>query len=70
MISGQSDLPLCGGECRGILDGPDSLSPFVFPKAEPFTTYIQPNTGHALNLHRNASAAYDVIFGFLREYVN
>jgi hypothetical protein len=58
------------GNVGEFLDGPDSLSPFVFPKAEPFTTYIQPNAGHALNLHRNASAAYDVIFGFLQEHVN
>lgn len=70
MISGQSDLPFCGGECLGVLDGSSSPSPFIFPEAELLTTYVQPNTGHALNLHHNASAAYEVMFEFIREHVN
>jgi hypothetical protein len=70
MLSGQSDLPFCGGDCTGVLEGPASVSPFVFPSAQPFVSYIQPNTGHALNLHYNASAAYEVIHGFLKEHVH
>ncbi|KAL3490944.1 Alpha/Beta hydrolase protein [Aspergillus germanicus] len=69
MLSGQADLPFCGGDCTGVLEGPASLSPFVFPNAEPLASYIQPNTGHALNLHYNASAAYQVIHGFVKEHV-
>ncbi|KAL4868777.1 hypothetical protein BDV12DRAFT_185663 [Aspergillus spectabilis] len=65
MISGQADLPFCGGKCNGILNGEESQSPFVFPSASPFTTYVQPDAGHGLNLHHNASAAYDVINSFL-----
>lgn len=70
MISGQSDLPFCGGECVGVLDGSYSLSPFIFPKAEPLTTYVQPNAGHALNLHHNATAAYEVMFGFIQKHIS
>ncbi|KAL4881493.1 Alpha/Beta hydrolase protein [Aspergillus karnatakaensis] len=65
MISGQADLPFCGGECNGILNGNESQSPFVFPSANPFVTYVHPNAGHGLNLHHNASAAYGVIHLFL-----
>ncbi|KAJ0418381.1 Alpha/Beta hydrolase protein [Aspergillus carlsbadensis] len=70
MISGQSDLPFCGGDCSGVFEGPDSVSPFVFPSAAPFASYIQPDTGHALNLHYNASAAYEVIHSFIKEHVH
>ncbi|KAL2839258.1 Alpha/Beta hydrolase protein [Aspergillus pseudoustus] len=70
MISGQSDLPFCGGDCTGVFEGPASVSPFVFPAASPFASYIQPNAGHALNLHHNASGAYDVIHAFVKEHVH
>ncbi|KAL5341437.1 hypothetical protein BJX70DRAFT_358791 [Aspergillus crustosus] len=69
MLSGHSDLVFCGGDCTGIFDGPDSVSPFVFPAAGPFTSYIQLDTGHAVNLHHNASAAYGVILDFVRAHV-
>ena len=38
-----------------------------FPKvdASNFTAYIQPNTGHGINLHYNASGAYGVIDNFI-----
>ncbi|KAL5333761.1 Alpha/Beta hydrolase protein [Aspergillus crustosus] len=65
MISGQADLPFCGGECNGIINGNESASPFVFPSAAPFSTYVHPDAGHGLNLHHNASSAYKVINSFL-----
>lgn len=65
MMSGQYDLPFCGGECAGVIDGPYSVAPYVFPNATIFQTYIQPNVGHGLNLHTNASSGYDVINSFL-----
>lgn len=37
----------------------------AFPKASAFEAYIQPNTGHAINVHYNATAAYCVIQQFL-----
>lgn len=38
-----------------------------FPKVAPsnFTAYIQPNSGHGINFHYNATGAYDVIQKFL-----
>ncbi|KAL3472808.1 Alpha/Beta hydrolase protein [Aspergillus californicus] len=67
MLSGQADLPFCGGECHGILDGPEFQSPLVFSHARPFRTYVHPDSGHGLNLHHNASAVYRVINAFLTE---
>jgi hypothetical protein len=67
MPSGQADLPFCGGECHGILDGPDALSPSVFPNTSPLVTYVHPDAAHGINLHHNASAAYKVVHTFLRE---
>ncbi len=33
--------------------------------ASNFEAYVQPNTGHGINLHYNATGAYDVIEEFL-----
>jgi hypothetical protein len=33
--------------------------------ASNFSSYIQPNTGHGINLHYNVTAAYDIINEFL-----
>lgn len=62
IITGDSDLAFCGGNCEGILE-PAAVA---FPASNNFATYIQPNAGHGLNLHRNASAFYDVILDFLK----
>jgi hypothetical protein len=61
IITGDSDLAFCGGNCEGVLD-PAAVA---FPASTNFATYIQPDAGHGLNLHRNASAFYDVIIDFL-----
>ena len=37
----------------------------AFPMASAFEAYIQPNTGHAINVHYNSTAAYMVIQNFL-----
>jgi len=51
MISGDADLIFCGSDCHGILEQAAPL----FPAAKPFETYVQPDTGHGMNLHYNAS---------------
>lgn len=61
IITGDSDLAFCGGNCEGILEPAAE----AFPASADFATYIQPDAGHGLNLHRNASAFYDVILDFL-----
>lgn len=37
-----------------------------FPKAKSFDAYIQPTTGHGINFHYNATAAYDIIQNFFK----
>jgi hypothetical protein len=64
-MAAEQDLIFCGADCYGIADGPTSNTPHVFPKAKPLEIYIQPNTGHGMNLHFNATGWYDVVFDFL-----
>ncbi|KAL2835665.1 Alpha/Beta hydrolase protein [Aspergillus pseudoustus] len=68
IINGAQDLSFCGGDCYGVLDAADSPSAAVFPKASSLAAYIHPNAGHALNLHYNATAAYEVILSFLGDH--
>ena len=65
------DLPYCGGNCLATGDPeipsiPSTVSK-SFPKVSPenFEAYIQPNSGHGINFHYNATGAYDVIQTFL-----
>lgn len=66
-----NDLPYCGGDClaTGNPDIPSVPATVAmnFPKVDPndFTAYIQPNSGHGINAHYNATGAYGVIEGFL-----
>ncbi|KAM0719599.1 hypothetical protein Q7P37_003729 [Cladosporium fusiforme] len=62
LTSGEYDMVLCGGDCTGILE-PAAVD---FPASTKFETYLQPNTGHGMNLHYNASGFYDVVIGFLK----
>ncbi|CAF9906546.1 MAG: hypothetical protein GOMPHAMPRED_004777 [Gomphillus americanus] len=70
VITGDQDTPFCGGNC---LATGDPMVPSVisttqksFPNvpAGNFLAYVQPNTGHALNFHYNATGAYSVINSF------
>lgn len=60
-------MPFCGGNCFDTGDPdvdaiPDTVKNSL-PKLsdEDFLSYIQPNTGHGINLHYNATGAYNVI---------
>ena len=61
LTTGDSDLAFCGGDCTGILE-PAAED---FPASTRYATYLQPDAGHGLNLHLNASAYYEVILDFL-----
>lgn len=37
----------------------------AFPAARAFEAYVQPNTGHGVNLHYNSTAAYKATQEFL-----
>ena len=66
-----NDLPYCGADClaTGRHDLPSIpaavAANFPMVGAPNFTAYIQPNTGHGLNFHYNATAGYRVINEFL-----
>ena len=66
------DLPYCGGNCfaTGLptLASIPAAAAANFPMvaASNFTAYIQPNTGHGINAHYNATGAYGVIQTFLK----
>lgn len=70
-ITGRDDLPYCGSDCLntgGIAPSiPAMLGTQNFPNVPPanFSAYIQPDTGHGINLHYNASGTYEVIQEFL-----
>ena len=62
------DFIFCGGDCSASGDTAGSIPAGVaqaFPAAKAFEAYIQPNTGHGINLHYNSTAAYKVVQEFL-----
>jgi pimeloyl-ACP methyl ester carboxylesterase len=68
VFTGSNDVPFCGGNCYvgGLApDIPAQAKP-VFPNASIFESYIQPNTGHGLTLHYNATAGYTYINDWLK----
>ncbi|MCJ1475069.1 hypothetical protein MMC13_003729 [Lambiella insularis] len=65
-LAAQYDHIFCGGDCSGIIDGPYSISRRLFPAVSDFEVYIQPNVGHAINLHYNSSGAYAVANDFFK----
>lgn len=70
VVTGQYDNIYCGGDCYAT-GGQGSNIPNIsvasaFPDASKFEAYIQPDTGHGINLHYNSTAAYQVIQDFLK----
>ena len=70
-----NDLPFCGGNCLATGNASVPSIPatvalsFRKVPSNNFEAYIQPNTGHGINLHYNATGAYDVINNFLNAKV-
>jgi pimeloyl-ACP methyl ester carboxylesterase len=57
------DFYICRGDCNGLADL-DVLKQF-YPGATKIEVALQPNTGHALPLHNNATAGFQLAFDFL-----
>ena len=57
------DFFICGGDCKGVTDV-ETLRK-TWPTAGDIDLVIQPNTGHALPLHNNATAGFQLSFDFL-----
>jgi pimeloyl-ACP methyl ester carboxylesterase len=58
------DFYVCRGDCKGLADEA-VLKEMYHPKSSDVEVAVQPNMGHALPLHRNATGSFDVVFGFL-----
>nr|OQO28670.1 hypothetical protein B0A51_04781 [Rachicladosporium sp. CCFEE 5018] len=61
LISGDVDRIYCAGDCTGTLESAAK----TFVGAKRVETYLQPRTGHGLNLHHNVTAGYKVMQDFL-----
>jgi len=58
---------ICFLNCTGLLT--PALAELYFPNASVVEIFIHPSLAHALNLHYNSTAAYDVIFRLLGKNV-
>lgn len=59
----ESDFYICRGDCKGLANLTALAE--TYPHATNITVSIQPNTGHALPLHNNATAGFQLTFDFL-----
>lgn len=72
VVTGEYDAIFCGGDCYNTGGEAESIPAMVkgqFPVVRVFECLVQPGTGHALNVHRNSSAAYVAIQRFLEAEV-
>jgi pimeloyl-ACP methyl ester carboxylesterase len=59
-LAAQADLIFCASNCTGLF-GADSAAVEAFNGSSSVEVYIQPDVGHGINLHHNATGAYGVI---------
>ncbi|XXH05293.1 hypothetical protein Hte_011718 [Hypoxylon texense] len=67
IIAGEFDYVNCNGDCKGTYTEED-IKKNVFPGASEVKVYLQPNTGHALTVAKNASAGFEVMFSYLEAH--
>ncbi|KAF2681206.1 hypothetical protein K458DRAFT_372073 [Lentithecium fluviatile CBS 122367] len=68
VFTGDKDQPFCGSDCMNTGTDAESIPAETvtqFPRASVFEAYLQPNTGHGLTTHYNATAGYEVIQSWL-----
>jgi pimeloyl-ACP methyl ester carboxylesterase len=69
IITGERDLPFCGGDCFATgnpnLPNIPSISKQFLPKADHFEVFIVPKAGHGLNLEYSHKISYEKIHQFL-----
>lgn len=73
VFTGDADLPFCGGDCLAtggaLASIPESVKEsFTDIEDGNFEAYIQPNTGHGVTAHYNATAGYQYIAGWLSDH--
>jgi pimeloyl-ACP methyl ester carboxylesterase len=59
-VAAETDLIFCGSNCTSLF-GPTSKAVQAFSGTSSVETYVQPKVGHGINLHKNATGAYNVI---------
>ena len=65
-MEAEFDFPACQGDCKGTYDL--TMLKQIYPNATAVEVFIQPNTGHGMTLHRNATAGYQGTFDFLNAH--
>ncbi|KAF2167136.1 hypothetical protein M409DRAFT_66194 [Zasmidium cellare ATCC 36951] len=60
------DFYICRGDCKGLADV--KILNQTYPNAAAIEAAIQPNSGHALPLHNNATAGFLLTFDFLARH--
>ncbi|RDW59810.1 hypothetical protein BP6252_12897 [Coleophoma cylindrospora] len=66
VVNGENDVPSCNGNCLVPTNAAAALIQAVYPAASNSSQYYTaPGTGHGLNLHFTAPAAYQHILHFL-----
>ncbi|KIX94158.1 uncharacterized protein Z520_10184 [Fonsecaea multimorphosa CBS 102226] len=66
-LASVEDLIFCASNCTGLF-GPGSAAVQSFNGSSDVETYLQPNVGHGLNLHHNATGAYNVILDWANRH--
>jgi pimeloyl-ACP methyl ester carboxylesterase len=67
IITGERDVPFCGGDCYKAPTGFTSIpetSEAMFPSAPTFNVSIVPAAGHGLNLEYSAAITYSRMLEF------
>ncbi|KAI5798853.1 Alpha/Beta hydrolase protein [Geopyxis carbonaria] len=64
VVTGQYDVPACGGNCDGLLEKSAEYFKEATAKGV-FETIMQPGAGHGLNLQYNATGGYKATLKFL-----
>jgi pimeloyl-ACP methyl ester carboxylesterase len=60
------DFYICRGDCNGLANFTALAE--TYPNATAIEVAIQPNTGHALPLHNNATAGFQLTYDFLARH--
>jgi pimeloyl-ACP methyl ester carboxylesterase len=60
------DFYICRGDCRDLANV--TALKQTYPNATDIEVVLQPNTGHALPLHNNATAGFGLIFDFFSRH--
>ncbi|KAJ8612766.1 hypothetical protein MRB53_037237 [Persea americana] len=70
VVNGADDLPFCFGNCSYPMNLAAAVKPALYPNvaASNFDSYLAPGTGHGVNLHYTAVAAYEWIQNFLASH--